>query len=136
MLESWSSRSKLLLAFLNEKNLTPTTCSPFLTTSNKALAFGSWGVFRSLFGFLYGAFAHPSFAKPNTVTVNRVVPIFANSLEVHGIFEFVMHLKTVLDGFVKSEPANALAVLGCFQSWVIEEDTTAEEDIAVVVKVS
>jgi hypothetical protein len=43
-----------------------------------------------------------------------------------------MHLKTVLEGFVKSEPAKALDVLGCFQSWVMEEDTAAmgsEEDI-------
>jgi hypothetical protein len=49
--------------------------------------------------------------------------MLANSLAVHGIFEFVMHLRTVLDELVLSEPAKALAVLGYFQSSVTELGT-------------
>jgi hypothetical protein len=49
--------------------------------------------------------------------------MLANSLAVHGIFELVMHLRMVLDEFVLSEPAKALAVRGYFQSSVTELGT-------------
>jgi hypothetical protein len=44
-------------------------------------------------------------------------------LAVQGILELVMHLRTVLDVFVLSEAAKALAVLGYFQSSVTELGT-------------
>lgn len=67
--------------------------------------------------------AHPSFATPSTVIAILVGPMLANSLAVHGIFELVMHLRMVLDEFVLSEPAKALAVRGYFQSSVTELGT-------------